>query len=216
MWESKGVFCRHIFKVLYWINIEVIPKQYILRRWTRECKRRCIQGVNSILGGAVNENLSSLLFVNNTMRLTYDLAYELKGDASSRSRMQSCLFQMRQRLLKDHAIDTQEAGKNRGNATAVWKMRNSSVVKSRGKNVRQKWRKKKMKGPKREGGKLKDDSLVVDSSNEFENSMNSPNDYWPEFCREFSTQQSRLNSITMDVDDSNDNKLIKYFAHVVS
>ncbi|KAH6800153.1 hypothetical protein C2S52_000617 [Perilla frutescens var. hirtella] len=184
------------------MNVEVIPERYILRRWTRECKRRCIQGVNSNSRGDVNENLSSLLFVNNIMRLTYDLAYELKGDASSRSRMQSYLFQMRQRLLKDHAIDTQEAGKSRGNATPVRKMRNPSVVKSRGKNVRRKWRKKKMKGLKGEGGKLKDDSLVVDSSNEFENSMNSPNDYWPEFCR-----QSRLNSITMDVDDSNDNKL---------
>ncbi|KAH6765812.1 hypothetical protein C2S52_016795 [Perilla frutescens var. hirtella] len=185
MWESKGVFYRHIFKVLYWMNVEVIPERYILRRWTRECKRRCIQGVNSNSRGDVNENLSSLLFVNNIMRLTYDLAYELKGDASSRSHMQSYLFQMRQRLLKDHAIDTQEAGKSRGNATPVRKMRNPSVVKSRGKNVRRKWRKKKMKGPKGEGGKLKDDSLV-----------------------EFSTQQSRLNSITMDVDDSNDNKLV--------
>ncbi|KAH6782561.1 hypothetical protein C2S52_000564 [Perilla frutescens var. hirtella] len=105
-------------------------------------------------------------------------------------------------------MDRQEAGKSRGNATLVQKMRNPSYMKSRGKNVRRKWRKKKMKGPKGEGGKLKDDSVVVDSSNEFENSMNSPNDYWPEFYREFSTQQSRLNSITMDVDDSNDNKLI--------
>ncbi|KAH6800042.1 hypothetical protein C2S52_000506 [Perilla frutescens var. hirtella] len=186
MWESKGVFCRHIFKVLYWMNVEVIPERYILRRLTRECKCRCIQGVNSISGGAVNENLSSLLFVNNIIRLTYDLTYELNGDASSRSH---------KRLEKAEATPHLSENEESISCEKPWK------------NVRRKWRKKKMKGPKGKGGKLKDDSLVVDSSNEFENSMNSPNDYWPEFCREFSTQQSHLNSITMDVDDSNDNKL---------
>ncbi|KAH6780106.1 hypothetical protein C2S52_011343 [Perilla frutescens var. hirtella] len=137
MWESKGVFCRHIFKVLYLMNVEVIPERYILRRWMRECKCRYIPGLNSISPVSVNENLSA-------------------------------------------------------NSTPVQKIRNPYAVKSREKCVCRTWRKSKLKGPKGECANLKDHSPIVVSSTEFENSLQSPNDYWPEFCRVESQVLSKL------------------------
>ncbi|KAH6801554.1 hypothetical protein C2S52_002018 [Perilla frutescens var. hirtella] len=202
MWESKGVFCRHIFKVLYLMNVDVIPERYILRRWTQERKRRYIPCLNDASPAFVNDNLSRLVFVNNVMRLTYDLAYQLKRDGRGRSQMQKSLFAMRQKLLKDYELRSMQPEKRPANGTPPRKMRNPSPVKSRGKCVRRAWRKSKMKGPKGEGAKMKDHSLVVDSSTEFENFVQTPNDYWPEFCREFNLQPSRLNSMTMDVDDN--------------
>ncbi|KAH6795959.1 hypothetical protein C2S51_036945 [Perilla frutescens var. frutescens] len=163
MWESKGVFFRHIFKVLYLMNVEIIPERYILRRWMRECKRRCIPDLSYVSRASVNDNLSGLLFVNNVMRLTYDLAYQLKGDGRSRSRMQKSMFELRQKLLKDYETRTLQSEKSPANGTPVWKMRNPSPVKSRGKCVRRTWRKSKLKGPKGEGAKMKDHSPVVDS-----------------------------------------------------
>ncbi|KAH6801328.1 hypothetical protein C2S52_001792 [Perilla frutescens var. hirtella] len=90
---------------------------------------------------------------------------------------------MRQKLLKDYELRSMQSEKRPANGTPPRKMRNPSPVKSRGKCVRRAWRKSKMKGPKGEGAKMKDHSLVVNSSTEFENSVQTPNDYWPEFCR---------------------------------
>lgn len=36
--ESMGVLCSHALKVLDYRNIKVLPKQYVLKRWTREAR----------------------------------------------------------------------------------------------------------------------------------------------------------------------------------
>ena len=36
--ESMGILCSHALKVLDYRNIKVVPKQYILKRWTREAR----------------------------------------------------------------------------------------------------------------------------------------------------------------------------------
>ncbi|KAH6787346.1 hypothetical protein C2S52_006898 [Perilla frutescens var. hirtella] len=146
MWELKVVFCRHIFKVLYLMNVDVIPERYILRRWTRDCKRRIIPDVKNPLKN-VDDNLSGLVLVNSIMRLSYDMAYEAKGDAGSRSRVHKCMWKLRHQLLKDRELESKSRQKTGGDGTGDAKqMRNLSIVKTRTKSVRRKWRNSRLKG----------------------------------------------------------------------
>jgi hypothetical protein len=54
-WQFKriGILCSHTLKVLDMMNIKVLPKHYILKRWTRET--RC-GDVQDIRGNNVIEN----------------------------------------------------------------------------------------------------------------------------------------------------------------
>ncbi|KAH6794924.1 hypothetical protein C2S52_005401 [Perilla frutescens var. hirtella] len=186
MWESKGVFCQHIFKVLYLMNVDVMPERYILRRWTRDCKRRIVPDLKNPFKN-VDDNLSGLVFVNSIMRLSYDMAYEAKGDAGSRS-----------------------CTKDRGNRTGEAKqMRDPSTVNTRAKSVHRKWRNSRLKG-NRGGRKPKEGSPVSFKSNEVEKSFNAPDRYWPVFCDEFNSQQSQLLSTTsVDLQHQMDNEMIR-------
>lgn len=38
MFESEGIFCRHVLKVLETRNVKNVPEQYIMKRWTKKAK----------------------------------------------------------------------------------------------------------------------------------------------------------------------------------
>ncbi|KAH6783632.1 hypothetical protein C2S52_008591 [Perilla frutescens var. hirtella] len=191
MWESKGVFCRHIFKVLYLMNVDVMPERYILRRWTRDCKRRIVPDLKNLFKN-VDDNLSGLVFVNSIMRLSYDMAYEAKGDAGSRSRVHRCMWKLRHQLLKDREVETKCRQKTGGDQTSEAKqMRDPSTVKTRAKSVRRKWRNSRLKG-NRGGRKPKEGSPVSFKSNE-----------------EFNSQQSQLlSTASVDLQHQMDNEMV--------
>ncbi|KAL5738437.1 hypothetical protein ACOSP7_031198 [Xanthoceras sorbifolium] len=47
MFETKGVLCSHIIKVLRDnMNIKEIPAQYILKRWTKQVRSECVQDMH--------------------------------------------------------------------------------------------------------------------------------------------------------------------------
>ncbi|KAH6808497.1 far-red elongated hypocotyls 3 [Perilla frutescens var. frutescens] len=193
------------------MNVDIIPEQYILRRWTRDCKRRCIPGLKNC-SKTPDENISGLVFVNSIMRLSYDMAYEAKGDAGCRSRVHKCLWKLRQQMLKDREMESKRRDKTFGDGKGGSKQyKDPAVVKSRGKTVRRKWRNTKLKG-NRGGVKTQEQSLVSLQSNEVEKSFKEPDRYWPYFCQEFNSQKSQLFSETsMDYEQTAHNETMMFF-----
>ncbi|KAH6776021.1 hypothetical protein C2S52_013582 [Perilla frutescens var. hirtella] len=183
------------------MNVDVMPERYILRRWTRDCKRRIVPDLKNPFKN-VDDNLSGLVFVNSIMRLSYDMAYEAKGDAGSRSRVHRCMWKLRHQLLKDREVETKCRQKTGVDRTGEAKqMRDPSTVKTRAKSVRRKWRNSRLKGNR--GG-----SPVSFKSNEVEKSFNAPNHYWPVFCDEFNSQQSHLlSTASVDLQHQMDNEM---------
>ena len=51
--EYWGIFCRHILKVLDLKNFKLIPKKYILKRWTKVAKLGCVE---NITGSTIEED----------------------------------------------------------------------------------------------------------------------------------------------------------------
>ncbi|KAH6776059.1 hypothetical protein C2S52_013620 [Perilla frutescens var. hirtella] len=185
-----------------------MPERYILRRWMRDCKRRIVPDLKNPFKN-VDDNLSGLVFVNSIMRLSYDMAYEVKGDAGSRSRVHRCMWKLRHQLLKDREVETkcrQNTGVDRTGEAK--QMRDPSTVKTRAKSVRRKWRNSRLKG-NRGGRKPKEGSPASFKSNEVEKSFNAPDRYWPVFCDEFNSQQSHLlSTASVDLQHQMDNEMV--------
>ncbi|KAH6772291.1 hypothetical protein C2S51_010695 [Perilla frutescens var. frutescens] len=179
-----------------------MPERYILRRWTRDCKRTIVPDLKNPFKN-VDDNLSGLVFVNSIMRLSYDMAYEAKGDAGSRSRVHRCMWKLRHQLLKDREVETKYRQKTGVDRTGEAKqMRDPSTVKTQAKSVRRKWRNSRLKGNR--GG-----SPVSFKSNEVEKSFNAPDRYWPVFCDEFNSQQSHLlSTASVDLQHQMDNEMV--------
>ncbi|KAH6766640.1 hypothetical protein C2S52_017623 [Perilla frutescens var. hirtella] len=87
-WETEGLICRHMFKVFFTINIRRLPEQHILKRWRRTARNRSPNNIITPTGGDI---LDDLLFVNNTMRLAYAIAYECKDNVNYRSSLHQCM-----------------------------------------------------------------------------------------------------------------------------
>lgn len=73
MWEGHGIFCRHILKVYNFYNVQSIPDEFILKRWTKHAK----QGVFSDQAKALrhhNDNHTRFLdFSNLLMRSEHEM-----------------------------------------------------------------------------------------------------------------------------------------------
>jgi hypothetical protein len=41
--ETIGILCSHALKILDMMNIKLLPKHYILKRWTREARSGSVQ-----------------------------------------------------------------------------------------------------------------------------------------------------------------------------
>ena len=75
MFNRTGILCAHSLKVLDLMNIKILPTHYVLKRWTREARNRCIQGSQ---GRNVVENpkLESQLRCKNLFHKFLNLAYK--------------------------------------------------------------------------------------------------------------------------------------------
>lgn len=95
--ETLGILCKHALKVMNLLNVNVIPEAYIKRRWMKNAKNRALDEEAYIkkrwlkhaknrapdLGGACSDK-SDMVFVNETMRSTYDLSMRCKGSNDAR------------------------------------------------------------------------------------------------------------------------------------
>ncbi|XP_057800126.1 protein FAR1-RELATED SEQUENCE 5-like [Salvia miltiorrhiza] len=86
LFETAGYLCSHIFKIYYLMNVKNIPKQYLLKRFSRAAKERILTNVSSGIGVPNDSDLhvSSLAFVNHLMRMTYDLGEYAKLNCDKR------------------------------------------------------------------------------------------------------------------------------------
>ncbi|KAH6808551.1 hypothetical protein C2S51_000307 [Perilla frutescens var. frutescens] len=152
MWETRGVLCRHIFKVYYLLNVVSVPEQYLLRRWRRDAKQRCIDAASRRSCG--NVNVPDHVFVNQIMRLIYDMAHDNTGSADRRAAIHDYIFKIRSELLKRNDGST-ATGKNdygSGGQETISLLMNPNVVSTRGNGgefKRQKWNNTNRKGKKR-------------------------------------------------------------------
>ncbi|XP_021771686.1 protein FAR1-RELATED SEQUENCE 2-like [Chenopodium quinoa] len=61
MFESVGILCHHILFVMKGKFLIVIPRQYVLHRWTKEAMKEPIFGLNNLLDGAEKDKKQKLV-----------------------------------------------------------------------------------------------------------------------------------------------------------
>lgn len=98
MWEAEGVLCRHMWKILYLMNVPAIPDQIILRRWTKIAKQINTQLMTNA------KSLDHKAFVKYIMRVVYNMALSCKEDPARQSLMMARISdlakEMRQRAIR--------------------------------------------------------------------------------------------------------------------
>ncbi|KAH6788466.1 hypothetical protein C2S51_003472 [Perilla frutescens var. frutescens] len=82
MWETDGILCRHVLKVLHTLNISKLPERYILRRWTRAARNL---SPNNVVTPSGEDSGQELLYVNNIMMLVHSMAQDCKDSAALRA-----------------------------------------------------------------------------------------------------------------------------------
>ncbi|KAG8374168.1 hypothetical protein BUALT_Bualt11G0102800 [Buddleja alternifolia] len=88
--ESMGILCRHALIVFNCMNVHIIPKMYIKKRWTKGMRNRlsnersaCVSSGSENASGCGNE--SEMIFVNQKMRFIYDLIMQCKAHEETRN-----------------------------------------------------------------------------------------------------------------------------------
>ncbi|KAH6797374.1 hypothetical protein C2S52_021928 [Perilla frutescens var. hirtella] len=148
---TKGVLCRHIFKVYYFLNVASVREQYLLRRWRGDAKQRCADATSGRACG--NVNVPDHVFVNQIMRLIYDMVHDNTGSADSRAAIHDYIFKMQSELLKrkDGSMDMGKNDYGSGGQETISHLMNPNVVRTHGndgKPKRQKWNNTNRKGNK--------------------------------------------------------------------
>ncbi|KAI3459283.1 hypothetical protein Pfo_015946 [Paulownia fortunei] len=77
--ESMGILCKHALKVLNLVKVHSIPEHYIKKRWTKNARNRVLDE------GSGSGHVSEIEFVNQSMRLFYDLAMWCKTYEETRN-----------------------------------------------------------------------------------------------------------------------------------
>ncbi|XP_073045680.1 protein FAR1-RELATED SEQUENCE 3-like [Primulina eburnea] len=72
--ETMGILCKHVLMVFNCMDVTIIPKCYILRRWMKNIKSRVSTDLQeSESGGDGGAHVSQMEFVKQIMRSVYDL-----------------------------------------------------------------------------------------------------------------------------------------------
>ncbi|KAG8379780.1 hypothetical protein BUALT_Bualt07G0125000 [Buddleja alternifolia] len=78
--ETMGILCKHALKALDFMNVGFLPESYIKKRWTKNVRNRVPYNESGENSGHVSE----MVFVNQIMRSTYDLAMRCKVHEETR------------------------------------------------------------------------------------------------------------------------------------
>ncbi|XP_057984751.1 protein FAR1-RELATED SEQUENCE 5-like [Hevea brasiliensis] len=80
--QSMGLLCSHALKIFIVKNVTKIPDNYILRRWTKDAKKRMIEYVQG--ESHANDEETATIFHNNLMKLSYDIIMRSQGNEATR------------------------------------------------------------------------------------------------------------------------------------
>ncbi|KAF2324468.1 hypothetical protein GH714_014577 [Hevea brasiliensis] len=80
--QSMGLLCSHALKIFIVKNVTKIPDNYILRRWTKDAKKRMIEYVQG--ESHANDEETATIFRNNLMKLSYDIIMRSQGNEATR------------------------------------------------------------------------------------------------------------------------------------
>ncbi|KAK4433927.1 protein FAR1-RELATED SEQUENCE 5 [Sesamum alatum] len=90
--ESMGILCKHALKVLNFVKVHSIPEQYIKVRWTKHARNK----VPDERSGS--HHVSEAVFVNQSMRLFYDLTERCKAYEATRNMLTELLNDASERV----------------------------------------------------------------------------------------------------------------------
>ncbi|KAG8383568.1 hypothetical protein BUALT_Bualt04G0027100 [Buddleja alternifolia] len=82
--ETMGILCKHALKALDFMNVGFLPESYIKKRWTKNVRNRVPYNESGENGSG---HVSEMVFVNQIMRSTYDLAMRCKVHEETRKMM---------------------------------------------------------------------------------------------------------------------------------
>ncbi|XP_057770842.1 protein FAR1-RELATED SEQUENCE 5-like [Salvia miltiorrhiza] len=86
LWETSDILCRHIFRIYYHMNVQSIPKKYLLRRFSKDAKT----GIGLAVGEGNTSHTHCHISLPNSamnshiMRGMYELLNDDKLDETSR------------------------------------------------------------------------------------------------------------------------------------
>lgn len=80
--DSVGIICCHIIKVLYHVNLHYIPPQYISKRWTRDAKSGLVRDKG---GNVVQANCNANVSLRHTEICRKALSFSMEGATSEES-----------------------------------------------------------------------------------------------------------------------------------
>lgn len=73
MWEGQGILCRHILKVYQFMDVQLIPDEFILKRWMKNAKEFAFSDQASSIRCHNNNITKYLDFTNLLMRSQYEM-----------------------------------------------------------------------------------------------------------------------------------------------
>ncbi|OMO54372.1 Zinc finger, PMZ-type [Corchorus capsularis] len=87
--EGIGYLCSHALRILSVKNVLQIPDKYILKRWTKDAKKR-VHKHNDIVSSEHNSETEST-FRNRMLRFAYDLILKSQGNQKTRQHCEKIL-----------------------------------------------------------------------------------------------------------------------------
>ncbi|GFQ03926.1 protein far1-related sequence 9 [Phtheirospermum japonicum] len=89
--ETMGILCKHILMVFNSMDVNMLPGSYILKSWMKNSRNRVNiyfqeSGCTRRIG-----HMSEMVFVNQTMRSTYDLVQLSKSHSETRTMLTTML-----------------------------------------------------------------------------------------------------------------------------
>lgn len=83
MWEGHEFFCRHILKIYNFMNVQSIPDEFILKRWTKHANQGVFFDQAKSLCLHSDNHTRFLDFSNLLMRCQYEMICAAKDSLSA-------------------------------------------------------------------------------------------------------------------------------------
>ncbi|KAK6115393.1 hypothetical protein DH2020_007662 [Rehmannia glutinosa] len=106
--ESMGILCKHVLKVFNFVDLNILPKPYIKKRWMKNVRNIAFDESRENRSGSGSGSVSQMVFVNQLMRSTYDLAMRCKAHEEARNILSGILDSASQQvnaLLENLSLD---------------------------------------------------------------------------------------------------------------
>lgn len=153
MWEGHGISCRHVLKVYQFMDVQLIPDDLILKRWTKNAKDYAFSEQASVIRSHKNNITKHMDFTNLIMRSQHEMVVAAKDCDSAQEyllRMMEKTKEGFQNVLRQGPSVAVDAP---GPAYEKFQFRNPQKVKQKGPEAGQK--KENKSAPKKRKAKNK-------------------------------------------------------------